>query len=481
MSYYPVALDLRDRRCVVVGGGSLAEQKVLGLREAGARVTVVSPTLTPALEELARQHAIDVRRRHYRRGDLQGARLAIAATEDRAINPAVFAEAEELGIPLNAVDDVPHCSFIAPAIHREGPITVTVSTAGKSPAMAVRLRERIAKIVTPADGQLVDLLGSLRPEIAARLPDAAVRARLWYEIVDSDVIAYLRRSDVSGARDRVESLVQQAEGPGAPARAAEGGDPPALAGAPGPGLVYLVGAGPGDPGLLTVRGLELLRSADAVVYDRLVPAALVELARDSAERFFVGKHPEDGGVPQSRIAELLVELAHKHAVVVRLKGGDPFVFGRGAEECEALRDAGVPFAVVAGVTAAVAAPGSAGIPLTHRDHASGFAVITGHECEGPTDLDWSALARMPTLVVLMGLRGLSDIAERLMAHGAAAGTPAAVIAHGTLPDERVVVATLGTIAAEAALAVLEAPATLVVGEVVRVRERITGAVLSAAL
>lgn len=480
MTYYPVALDLRERRCVVVGGGSLAEQKVLGLREAGARVTVISPTLTPALEELARQHAIDVRRRHYRRGDLQDARLAIAATEDRAINPAVFAEAEARGIPLNAVDDVPHCSFIAPAIHREGPITVTVSTAGKSPAMAVRLRERIAKIVTRADGQLVELLGSLRPEIAARLPDAAARARLWYDIVDSGLTN----------REQIESLIRAAVSAAlkadAPARA--GGSPPsaALAAAPAlrtgeTGTVFLVGAGPGDPGLLTVRGQELLRTADAVVYDRLVSPGLVELARDSAERYFVGKHPEDGGVPQARIAELLVELAHKHAVVVRLKGGDPFVFGRGAEECEALRDAGVPFAVVAGVTAAVAAPGSAGIPLTHRDHASGFAVITGHECEGDTDLDWSALARIPTLVVLMGLRGLAEIAERLVRHGAAADTPAAVIAHGTLPDERVVVATLGTIAAEVALAALEAPATLVVGEVVRVRERIKGAVLSEAL
>jgi uroporphyrin-III C-methyltransferase/precorrin-2 dehydrogenase/sirohydrochlorin ferrochelatase len=467
VSYYPVALDLRERRCVVIGGGSLAEQKVLGLREAGARVTVVSPTLTPALEELARRHAIDVRRRHYRRGDLRDARLAIAATDDRAGNAAVFAEAEALGIPLNAVDDVPHCSFIAPAIHREGPITVTVSTAGKSPAMAVRLRERIAKVVTRADARLVELLGELRPEIAARIPDAATRAKLWYEIVDS------------GATDRnqIESLIRRFEGTDAPARAAEGGDPPARAGASVPrtgvGTVYLVGAGPGNPGLITVRGLELLRSADAVVYDRLVSTALVELTRDSAERFFVGKHPAEGGVAQERIADLLIELARKHAVVVRLKGGDPFVFGRGAEECEALRDAGLAFEVVPGITSAVAAPASAGIPVTHRDYASGFAVITGHECEGSSDLDWDALARMPTLVVLMGLRGLAEIAERLVAHGAAAATPAAVIARGTWPDERVVVATLGTIAAEADVAALESPATLVVGDVVRVRERIT--------
>ena len=458
MTYYPVALDLRNRRCVVIGGGPLAEQKVLGLREAGAHVTVVSPTLTPALEELARRHAIDVRRRHYRRGDLQGQRLAIAATEDRSGNAAVWTEAEALGIPLNAVDDVPHCSFIAPAIHREGPITVTVSTAGKSPAMAVRLRERIAAVVTPADAALVELLGELRPEIAARIPDAAARARLWYDIVDSDVIEHLHRGDRAGARSRIEAFINHVAAP----------EPRS-----GPGTVYLVGAGPGAPGLITVRGRELLRSADAVVYDRLVPAALVDLARHSAERFFVGKHPDDGGVPQERTTELLIELAVRHTTVVRLKGGDPFVFGRGAEEAEALRDAGVPFEVVPGVSAAIAAPASAGIPVTHRLHASGFAVVTGHQCEGPTDLDWDALARIPTLVVLMGLKGLDEIAARLIRHGAAASTPAALIARATLPDEQVVVATLGTIAAEAAIAGLESPATLVVGDVVRVRERIT--------
>jgi uroporphyrin-III C-methyltransferase len=220
---------------------------------------------------------------------------------------------------------------------------------------------------------------------------------------------------------------------------------------------------------MTVRGLALLRAADAVVYDRLVPPSLVELARESAERFFVGKHPAEGGVPQSRIADLLIALARRHAVVVRLKGGDPFVFGRGAEELEALDRAGIRGAVVPGVTSAVAVPAAAGIPVTHRRHASAFAVITGHECAGSSDLDWSALARMPTLVVLMGLRSLSHVTARLLAHGAAPDTPAAVIAEGTLPTMRTVVATIATIAAEVDVAGIESPATLIVGNVVRVR------------
>ena len=455
--YYPVALDLAGRRCVVIGGGPLAEQKVLGLHEAGARVTVISPSLTPALEELDRRRAIDVRRRHYRWGDLKDAFLAIAAGENRSTNPAVWAEAEDLGIPLNAVDDVPHCSFIAPAIHREGDITVTVSTAGKSPALAVRLRERIAKLIGRADAQLLDILGELRPEVARRVPDAATRARLWYEIVDSVVF-----DGPENTRQRIEQLIEHAEGGTPPAGA---GTPPGRA-----GTVYLVGAGPGDPGLITVRGQELLRSADAVVYDRLVPQALVELARHNAERFFVGKHPSEGGVPQAKTTELLIELAQRHRVVVRLKGGDPFVFGRGAEERDALWSAGIRCEVVSGVTSAVAAPASAGIPLTHRDHSSAFAVITGHESAGDSDLDWDALARMPTLVVLMGLQSLAVITARLVGHGVDPDAPAAVISHGTLPDERVVVATVARIAAEVEQAQLASPATLVVGAVVLARE-----------
>lgn len=456
MSYYPVALDLRGRACVVVGGGALAEQKVLGLLDAGARVTVISATLSLALADLARRGQIVAHQRGFAAGDLDGAWLAIAAAEDRSGNAAVWRDAQARGVFLNAVDDVPHCSFIAPAVHRVGDLTITVSTAGKSPALAVRLRERIAKVVRPEEAALLDLLGALRPEVARRVPDPAARARLWYRIVDSDVAAFVRRGDSAGARARIEELIAGAE----PAAAA------------GPGTVYLVGAGPGHPELITLRGADLLRRADAVVYDRLVAPGLVELARHSAERHLVGKRGDGPAVAQEDITALLLELAARHQVVVRLKGGDPFVFGRGAEEAEALRAAGVPFEIVPGVTAAVAAPASAGIPVTHREHASGFAVITGHECAGPSDLDWEALARMPTLVVLMGLRQLDALAARLIAAGAAADTPAALIANGTLPDEQVVVATLGTIAAEAALAAVEPPATLVVGEVVRVRERL---------
>src|SRR6266568_3309904 len=283
MSFYPVFLHLQGRRGVVVGGGAVAEQKVVGLLEAGARVTVVSPDLTWKLEDLAATGAIELRRRGYHRGDLEGAFLAIAATDDRSVNADVWAEAEQRGILLNAVDDLPHCSFIAPAVHRAGDIAVAISTAGKSPALA------------------------------ARVPDHKVRTRLWYQIVDSDAVEYVRRGDLAGARRRIEELVVNAVS----GQASE---------APPRGMVYLVGAGPGDPGLVTVRGLDVLRSADVVVYDRLVNPALVERAAPWAERVFVGKRAEGHSVEQEKTNDFLIAAARRGQVVVRLKGGDPFVF-----------------------------------------------------------------------------------------------------------------------------------------------------------
>ena len=456
MTFYPVLLNLRGRRAVVIGGGAVAEQKVLGLLSAGAHVTVVSPEATPRLAELAAAGEIDLRRRPYRSGDLAGARLAIAGTDDRAANAAVWAEAEREGVLLNAVDDLDHCSFIAPAIHREGDITVAVSTSGKSPALAARLRHRVARLVGPGEARLCELLGELRPELAARVPDTRARTALWYRIVDSDVIEFVRRGDTERARERIDELVIDELGP---ARAELG-------------VVFLVGAGPGDPGLITARGLEILRSADVVVYDRLVAPALVDEASRTAERVFVGKRSHGGTADraQHEINALLVERARRGLTVVRLKGGDPFVFGRGAEECEALHVAGVPFHVVPGVTSAIAAPAAAGIPVTHRRLASAFAVVTGHECDGVSNLDWEALARVPTLVVLMGLSALPEITARLLAHGAHADTPAAAIANGTLSSQRTVVDTLATLAARVREEGLEPPATVVIGEVVRVRE-----------
>src|SRR5213593_510175 len=298
--FYPAFLDLRGRRTVVVGGGAIAEQKVLGLVAAGARVTVVSPAVTLRLRDLAHQRDVELSERPYRPGDLAGAFLAIAATDDGAVNEAVWAEAEQRGILLNAVDDLPHCSFIAPSVHRRGDVTVAVSTAGKSPALAVRLRERIGRMIGPEYATLLELLGELRAELAQRVPDARIRTRLWYRIVDSDAIESVRRGDVAGARRRIEQLVQAAAG----RRNGRTARPPR-----GAGIVSIVGAGPGDPGLITRRGLERLRAAEVVVYDRLVHPDLLEEAPPWAERIFVGKRPGSEGhsLPQEQINTLLIE------------------------------------------------------------------------------------------------------------------------------------------------------------------------------
>ncbi|AHG88640.1 uroporphyrin-III C-methyltransferase [Gemmatirosa kalamazoonensis] len=466
--YYPVMLDLTGRLAVVVGGGAVAAQKARELAEAGARVRVVAPEVGPAMAELS--GVVTLERRAYREGDLAGAAIAVAATDDRAVNHAVWEEAEAAHVLLNAVDDVAHCHFIAPSVHREGDITVTVSTAGHCPTLAVRLRERIARVVRREHGEFARLAGALRTDIARRVPDFAARRALWYRIVDSDAIDAVRRGETDEALLIIERLVREAE---RGAWSVERGAPfAATLHAPRStlGVVHLVGAGPGDAELITMRGLRLLRSADVVVYDQLVGAELLTYARPDARLVCVGKHGHGAFTPQQDIDALLIAEARAGRRVVRLKGGDPFVFGRGGEEMAALRAAGVRCEVVPGVSSAVAAPAAAGIPLTHRALASGFAVVTGHECGEGTRLDWSALARVPTLVVLMGLRALPNIVGRLAAHGLDLDTPAAVVSRGTLPDQRVVTGTLATIADLAAAADLAQPATLVIGEVVRLRD-----------
>ena len=451
--FYPVSLALAGRRAVVVGGGRVAEDKVGGLLTADAQVTVISPVLTPKLEALAAAGSITVARRAYMPGDLTGAFLAIAATDDRGANRLVWEEAESRGVLLNAVDDVEHCHFIAPAILRRGDLTVAVSTGGRSPTVAVRLRDRIARLIGPEYEPWLTLLGSLRDEIARRVPDAARRREVWYRIADSEASVLVAQGDLAGARARIDAIVEGEAGTGpAPGRQ---------------GAVYLVGAGPGDPDLITARGLALLRAAEVVVYDRLVSERLVGEAPPWAERVPAAESGGDAGARQEGINALLVSKAQAGFTVVRLKGGDPFVFGRGGEEVAALRAAGIRYAVVPGVTSAIAAPAAAGIPVTHRDCAPAFVVVTAHERAGTSRLDWDALARIPTVVVLMGLRALGEISAKLIAAGRAPDTPAAVVVRATYPDERTVVGTLETIAERAQAAALVSPATLVVGDVVR--------------
>jgi uroporphyrin-III C-methyltransferase / precorrin-2 dehydrogenase / sirohydrochlorin ferrochelatase len=438
---HPVFIDLAGVPVVVVGGGSVAERRIEALVQAGAKVTVVSPAVTEAVARWADSGRLTLQRRAYVSGDLRGARLAYAATSDDGVNRAVREEASAEAIWLNAVDQPDLCDFITPAVVRRGDLTLAVSTSGRCPGLARQIREDLERRYGPEYADMLDRLGELRRERKASGTGATTASTEMDAILDGIREAAARPVADSAAR---------------------------------PGTVYLVGAGPGDPELLTVKGRRLLETADVVVYDALVDQRLLDLCRPGAARIYVGKRERRHTRPQAEINALLVEEAQSGRAVVRLKGGDPFIFGRGGEEAEALVQAGVPYEVVPGVSAGVAVPAYAGIPLTHREFTSELVFLTGHECgTNPTPVDWSRYgASHASLVIFMGLHNIGAIARQLIEHGRDPGCPVAVIENGATDRQRTIVAPLARIAGEIASAGIEPPALIVVGEVVRLRERL---------
>ena len=476
----PLALEVTGRRCVVVGGGPVAEGKVRALLDAGAAVVVVAEDATAGLAELARRGEVELIERSYRRGDLVGARLVFAAG-DRSINADVFAEAEAEGVLCNAHQDSAHCHFASPTVTRRGDLVVAVSTGGRAPTLAGYVRDALAAGLPDEFGALIDLVAEIRQEGIAP-GDTAERGRLWRRALDFDMLGLLASGQWEAARRLLRGVLaspagDRAEGQEpdeiprgrAPALSASAGGPfPGDPGAGPQGRVWIVGAGPGDPDLITIRGRAALEAADVVVHDRLVHPALL------AGRVVVdvGKEPGRHPVPQDGINALLVSLARQGKRVVRLKGGDPFVFGRGSEEAEALAEAGIGFEIVPAPTSALAALAYAGIPATDRRCGASIAVVTGQRGDGQT-VDWDRVANATdTLVVLMGMARLGDIVDRLVAGGRSPDTPAAVVSRGTLPDQRVLGATLARLPEVVADAGLPGPGLLVVGEVVRLSERI---------
>jgi uroporphyrin-III C-methyltransferase/precorrin-2 dehydrogenase/sirohydrochlorin ferrochelatase len=417
---HPIFLDLGGQPVVVIGGGRVAERKIETLLEAGARITVVSPEVTAQIARRSNEGRITLSQRPFRKGDLQGCRLAYAATSDPEVNGAVRREASESGIWLNAIDQPDLCDFITPAIVRRGDLAIAISTNGRCPALARRIREDLERQYGPEYAEEVERCGRIRDHEKARAGSTA-----------------------------------PSEGPAA-------------------GTVYLVGAGPGDPELLTIKGSRLLSRADTVVYDALVDPRLLDICRPSAARVYVGKRSGAHSRSQDEINALLIGEAMAGHVVVRLKGGDPFLFGRGGEEAEALVDAGIRFEVVPGVSAGTAVPACAGIPLTQRGISAEVVFLTGHE--SPTSqspVDWARYApSRATLVVFMGRDNLGTIARLLLDHGRDARCPVAVIAHGTTSAQRTIVAPLAEITESAAAAGIQAPALIVVGDVVRLRGKL---------
>jgi len=502
MRSYPVNLiDLSNRKSIVIGGGAVALRKVEGLLAGGADVTVISPTLVEGLAELHAAGKIAVIAREYKEDDLGAAWLVIAATDDPAVNHAVAAGAMRRGQLVNVVDDPEHSNFIVPAVVRRGELALAICTGGASPALARRLREHLEAVIGPEYGDLAALLAELRPQLLACYPAGQPRLDAALRLVDSDLLAVLQSQGMAAARAYAQQMIMSPRTRQGPPEEAARPEIQTVTDSAGifrrrslrplrsgcsvsatfetpearlaPGTVYLVGAGPGDPGLITVRGLACLRGADVVVYDRLIPRALLSEA-PQALWIDVGKQPDRHPVLQEQINEILVAQARLGKIVVRLKGGDPFVFGRGGEEAEALAREGLPFEVVPGVTSAIAAAAYAGIPITHRDAASSFAVFTGHRRSdaGEQAAGQQAAASADTLVFLMGMGNLPTIVDELLAAGRSADTPVAVVSHGTWPQQRTVTGSLHDIVGKVTAANIAAPAAVIAGDVVRLRERL---------
>jgi uroporphyrin-III C-methyltransferase/precorrin-2 dehydrogenase/sirohydrochlorin ferrochelatase len=456
MDYLPIFLKVRGRAALVVGGGTVAARKVEWLRRAGARVTVVAPEIVAGLRDLVRDGAIRHRARRFAAADLAGQALVVAATEDAALNRRVHMLATDSGVPVNVVDCPELCSFIVPAVIDRSPLVIAISSGGASPVLVRMLRARLEALLPRALGRLARVAGSFRHAVKDRLADLTARRRFWERLFSADGIERLSGVSEVEARHHMARMLDHA-----------------AAGTVAPGEVYLVGAGPGDPDLLTVRALRLIEQADVVLHDSLVSAEILDLVRRDAERIDVGKRSGRHALPQEWINELMVDLARAGRRVMRLKGGDPFVFGRGGEELEHLARHGVSFQVVPGVTAALGCAAYAGIPLTHRDHAQSCVFVTGHAADGTPDLDWVALARpRQTVVVYMGLGAIKALGASLIAQGADAATPVAAIENGTREDQRVVVSTLARIAADVTARGLEGPALIVIGSVVALRDRL---------
>ena len=454
MDYLPLFHKLQGGRVLVVGGGEIALRKARLLADAGAALRVVAPEVDGQLATLAREGGGEVLVRGYQASDLDGCRLVIAATDDSALNAQVSAEAQARSLPVNVVDAPALCTVIFPAIVDRSPLVVAVSSGGDAPVLARLIRAKLEAWIPSVYGELAGLAARFRERVKALYPDVNQRRGFWETVFQGPIA----ERQLAGQGAEAERLLQ-AMVDGAPVQ--QGGE------------VYLVGAGPGDPDLLTFRALRLMQQADVVLYDRLVAPAIIEMCRRDAERIYVGKRRADHAVPQDKINRLLVDLARQGKRVLRLKGGDPFIFGRGGEEIEELADEGIPFQVVPGITAASGCSAYGGIPLTHRDYAQSVRFVTGHLKDGTSNLPWNDLvAPAQTLVFYMGLVGLPTICAELIRHGRAASTPAALVQQGTTRNQRVFTGTLADLPALVARHEVHAPTLVIVGEVVQLREKL---------
>ncbi|MNR84542.1 Siroheme synthase [compost metagenome] len=454
MDIFPISLKLQQQPCLIVGGGHIAYRKAVLLHKAGAVIHVIAPDIDANLLQLVEESQGQYIQALYpAQIQLNDYRLVIAATDDYAVNTQVFEDCEALKILVNSVDDPPHCRFMVPAIVDRSPLVISVASNGTSPVLSRQIRTQLETSIPHGMGKLAEFSGKWRAAVKAKISNPDERRVFWEDLYASPLKEQVFHDNLAEADRLIEQALLEWKTP--------------------KGEVYLVGAGPGDPELLTLKALRLMQQADVVIYDRLVSPAIMELCRRDATKIYVGKARSNHAVPQEGINALLVEYASKGQRVCRLKGGDPFIFGRGGEEIQELFAAGVPFQVVPGITAASGCSAYAGIPLTHRDYAQSVRFLTGHLKEGSPELPWDELVyQNQTLVLYMGLVGLEKICEKLIEHGQRPDMPVALISKGTTPEQKVVVGTLANIASKVEENHIQAPTLTIIGDVVSLREQL---------
>jgi uroporphyrin-III C-methyltransferase/precorrin-2 dehydrogenase/sirohydrochlorin ferrochelatase len=455
MQALPIFMNINQRLCVVIGAGEVAARKVTMLLRAQASVTVYAPEICPTLADLVEAGRIRYQPARFADQQLSGACLVIAATNDVQVNTAVSLAAQANNIPVNVVDAPALCTFTMASIVERSPIVIAISSEGNAPVLARYLRSKIETMLPAGYGRIAAIAGEFRDKVKSKYATSQARRIFWEGVLQGPIVERILAGQEAAARIGLDQLLADDTA------------------SQQHGEVYLVGGGPGDPDLLTFRALRLMQQCDVCVYDKLVSPEVLDLVRRDAELIYVGKSRDQHTLPQEEINQLLARLALAGKRVLRLKGGDPFIFGRGGEEIETLMQQGVPFQVVPGITAANGVSSYAGIPLTHRDYAQACLFITGHLKNGVLDLDWAAMARpQQTVVIYMGLVGLEQICQQLMAHGVAPDMPAAVIQQGTTQHQRVVSANLSDLASQVAAAKMKAPCLTIIGQVVQLREKL---------
>ncbi len=455
MHALPIFMNITNRRCVVIGGGEVASRKVIMLLKANAAITLYSPEVCPALQVLSEDGTITHIKANFEPSQLTDACLVIAATDVEVVNMAVSIAAKAKNIPVNVVDSPALCTFTMASIVERSPIVIAISSEGNAPVLARYLRTKIETMLPAGYGRIASIAGEFRDKVKAKYATSQARRIFWEGVLQGPIVERILSGQEAAARNSLNELLSSKAEPSHN------------------GEVYLVGGGPGDPDLLTFRALRLMQQCDVCVYDKLVSPEVLELVRRDAELIYVGKSRDQHTLPQEQINALLAKLALEGKRVLRLKGGDPFIFGRGGEEIETLMQQGVPFQVVPGITAANGVSSYAGIPLTHRDYAQACLFITGHLKDGLLNLDWEAMSRPhQTVVIYMGLVGLAEICQQLILRGVSPDMPVAVVQQGTTQQQRVVTATLETLAIKVAAAEMKPPCLTIIGEVVQLREKL---------